>query len=78
MFNALRSLTKAWTGRGGALTLPHIQLGHARQARYNEEGDGDKLSRLPTFAAAGPNSGGPLAVPRPRPRKHRLHPLVFC
>ncbi|MEO0476567.1 MAG: MFS transporter [Planctomycetota bacterium] len=48
-----------WVGAGvcvlgllNALTLPHIQLGTARRARFNEMPPSDKLSRIPTFAAA--------------------------
>lgn len=35
-----------------ALTLPKIALGQARRARFNEPDDNDKLSRIPTLAAA--------------------------
>ena len=35
-----------------ALTLPHIQLGQARRARFNETTPADKLTRIPTLAAA--------------------------
>ncbi|MBX2851190.1 MAG: MFS transporter, partial [Phycisphaeraceae bacterium] len=48
-----------WLGGGfcvlgllNALSLPHIQLGTARRARFNETPPSDKLSRIPTFAAA--------------------------
>lgn len=35
-----------------AFTLPRIALGQARRARFREPATGDKLSRIPTFAAA--------------------------
>lgn len=48
-----------WLGAGvcvlgllNALSLPHIQLGNARQAGFNEPGAHDKPSRIPTLAAA--------------------------
>eukprot|EP00752_Nemacystus_decipiens_P013755 g12208.t1 len=40
-------------GMVNALTLPRVQLGQARRARFREPAPSDnKLSRLPTFAAA--------------------------
>lgn len=51
--------TALWLGAGvcllgllNALTLPHIQLGNARRERFHDSGNRDKLSRIPTFAAA--------------------------
>ncbi|MFK7790985.1 MAG: MFS transporter [Phycisphaeraceae bacterium] len=35
-----------------AFTLPRVQLGEARRARFSEPDKSDKLSRIPTFAAA--------------------------
>lgn len=35
-----------------AFTLPRVSLGQARRARFNEPGKINKLSRIPTFAAA--------------------------
>ncbi|MEM6504736.1 MAG: MFS transporter [Planctomycetota bacterium] len=48
-----------WLGGGvcalgavNALTLPRIRYGQARQARFNESAEDNKLSRFPTLAAA--------------------------